>query len=75
MRGSIVVRRSIQGGRFWIGNMAPLKKNIGSIIKLVMRVKPCMLFILAAIAIPMAVRINEIKNMAGTSFKMVNHER
>src|SRR3970282_1360696 len=58
-------RLSVQGGRPPTGNMAPLRKNMGGVKKFMIRVKPCMDRILAAAAIPIAVREKEMYSSRG----------
>jgi hypothetical protein len=54
-------------GRLSMGNIAPLKKNIGIITKLEITPKPSKEVILAAITIPRLVQTKATKNIKGSS--------
>ncbi len=58
-----------QEGKLEIGNIAPLKRNIGIIIKFIIRLNPSKDSILAAIIMPIPEIVNAIKNISGTTSK------
>src|SRR3989338_9083532 len=58
-----------------MGNIAPERKNIGSVRKFMMTVKPCIDRMRAAAAIPIAVSENEMYSSSGSSTSTAPHDR
>lgn len=72
VKGLSLTTKLIQWGRLSIGNIAPLKKNIGIITKLEITPKPSKEVIRAAITIPRLVQTKAIRNINGKSKSRLN---
>src|SRR5574341_4775 len=75
VRGLSVTRIVIQRGRPSSGNMAPERKNIGSVRKFMITVNPCIDRMREAAAMPMAVSENEIYSRSGSSAAAAAQEK